>query len=81
MSIFFEGDVGVTFEFCHTSNEILRVSISRLQHIQNTQGISFFFEGDVGVTLDFWDPSNEILRFSTDVKKLPKKIEKLYNQS
>jgi len=53
ISILFENSIGVTVGFCHTSNEILTITISRFQNDQNIQGMSILVENSIGVTLVF----------------------------
>ena len=42
--------LGVTEHFCHTSNEISTISISRFQNDQNIQGKSMNSDFSLGVT-------------------------------
>ena len=54
----------VRSDFCHKSNEILTITISRIQNDQNTNGISIHFENSIGATVDFCHTSTEISTFS-----------------
>ena len=59
-----ESPLGVTLDFCHTSNEITRITISRLQNDQTSYGICMIFEQSPRCDAHFCHTSNEITRIT-----------------